>query len=100
MCQPEIQNGQPVCTGEAWKNVIIPPKIFLTDMGNNHLAAVTWVAPIGQASPITPGSAHTNGGPSWVAAVVNAVGNSAFWSDTAIIVTWDDWWLVRSRPTS
>jgi phospholipase C len=100
MCQPEIQNGQPVCTGGAWKNVIIPPKIFLTDMGNNHLAAVTWVAPIGQASPITPGSAHTNGGPSWVAAVVNAVGNSAFWSDTAIIVTWDDWggWYDHVPP--
>jgi phospholipase C len=99
MCQPEIQNGQPVCTGEAWKNVIIPPKIFLTDMGKNHLAAVTWVVPIGQASD-HPGSAHTNGGPSWVAAVVNAVGNSAFWSDTAIIVTWDDWggWYDHVPP--
>jgi phospholipase C len=42
MCQPEIQNGQPVCTGKAWKNVIIPPKLFLTDIGRNQLAAVTW----------------------------------------------------------
>ena len=28
ICQPETQNGQPVCTGKGWKNVIIPPKRF------------------------------------------------------------------------
>jgi phospholipase C len=30
-------------------------------------------------------------GPSWVAAVVNEIGKSRYWKDTAIFVTWDDW---------
>ena len=30
-------------------------------------------------------------GPSWVAALVNAVGKSKFWNSTAIFVQWDDW---------
>ncbi|HYL27856.1 MAG TPA: alkaline phosphatase family protein, partial [Candidatus Nitrosotalea sp.] len=30
-------------------------------------------------------------GPSWVASVVNAVGNSSYWNSTAVIVVWDDW---------
>jgi phospholipase C len=30
-------------------------------------------------------------GPSWVAQIVNAIGQSREWNSTAIIVTWDDW---------
>jgi phospholipase C len=30
-------------------------------------------------------------GPSWVTALVNAVGESKFWNTTAIFVQWDDW---------
>jgi phospholipase C len=30
-------------------------------------------------------------GPSWVASVVNAIGGSAYWNSTTIIVVWDDW---------
>ena len=30
-------------------------------------------------------------GPSWVAALVNAIGESKFWDSTAIFVQWDDW---------
>ena len=30
-------------------------------------------------------------GPSWVTAVVNAVGRSKYWNSTAVIVLWDDW---------
>jgi hypothetical protein len=26
-----------------------------------------------------------------VAQIVNAVGNSSYWSETAIFITWDDW---------
>jgi phospholipase C len=40
-------------------------------------------------------------GPSWVASIVNAVGNSPYWSDTAIFITWDDWggWYDHVPPT-
>jgi phospholipase C len=39
-------------------------------------------------------------GPSWVAAIVNTIGQSRFWNDTAIIVTWDDWggWYDHVAP--
>jgi phospholipase C len=41
-------------------------------------------------------------GPSWVAAVVNAIGKSPYWSHTAIIITWDDWggWYDHVPPPS
>jgi phospholipase C len=43
----------------------------------------------------------TNGsGPSWVAAIVNAIGKSKYWKHTAIFVTWDDWggWYDHVPP--
>ena len=30
-------------------------------------------------------------GPSWVASVVNAVGQSSYWNSSVIVVVWDDW---------
>jgi phospholipase C len=30
-------------------------------------------------------------GPSWIASVVNAVGKSAYYKNTVVLVTWDDW---------
>ena len=41
-------------------------------------------------TPITS-TAAGGYGPSWVAALVNAVGKSKFWDSTAIFVQWDDW---------
>jgi len=99
MCQPQTENGELVCTGSDWKNVIIPSKQFLTDIAGNQLAGVTWITPAGQYSD-HPNSVSANGGPSWVASIVNAIGNSPFWSSTAIIITWDDWggWYDHVPP--
>ena len=46
------------------------------------------------------GNPIATGGPSWVAAIVNAIGNSSYWANTAIIVTWDDWggWYDHVPP--
>lgn len=59
---------------------------------------MSWVIPDGGASdhPDNP----TDTGPSWVAAIVNAIGQSSYWADTAIIVTWDDWggWYDHVAP--
>jgi phospholipase C len=62
------------------------------------LSNVTWITPTAQASDhpmITDGS-----GPDWVASVVNAVGESQFWDNTAIFVVWDDWggWYDHVTP--
>lgn len=99
MCQPQTQNSQLICTGEAWKHVFIPSKRFLTDIVDNGLSAVTWITPAGQYSD-HPNPLTATGGPSWVASIVNAIGQSPFWSNTAIIITWDDWggWYDHVPP--
>jgi phospholipase C len=69
--------------------VVAPPSKVLADIGNGALATVVWVTPTAKESD----HAHiTNGtGPSWVASVVNAVGQSKYWDNTVIFLTWDDW---------
>jgi phospholipase C len=70
-------------------DVVAPPSQVLTDIKSGHLANVSWVTPTAKASDHAGG---TNGtGPSWVASVVNAIGESKYWKNTAIFVTWDDW---------
>ena len=76
--------------GPDWKtNIITPQKQFLTDVRHGKLAKMTWITPLCADSdhPLC-GGGH---GPSWVASVVNAVGESKFWNTTAIFVQWDDW---------
>jgi len=70
-------------------DVVTPPSQVLTDIGSGNLANVVWVTPTAAASDH---AGATNGtGPSWVASVVNAIGKSQYWNNTAIFVTWDDW---------
>ena len=76
--------------GPDWNTKIVSPETtVLTDIQNGYLAPVTWVVPKFENSD-HPGSGVANG-PSWVASIVNAIGNSSFWDSTAIIVYWDDW---------
>jgi phospholipase C len=75
--------------GPDWLNVVTPETKILSDIAGGSLASVSWVIPTGAESDH---ARSTNGtGPSWVASVVNAVGNSAYWQNTVIFVTWDDW---------
>lgn len=79
-----------VRNGPEWAtNVISPETTVLTDIANGNLAQMSWVIPDGTESD-HPGNGADDG-PSWVASVVNAVGESQYWSSTAIIITWDDW---------
>src|SRR5579863_6178081 len=79
-------------------DVVAPSSQVLKDVANGKLADVVWVTPTALASDH---ARATNGsGPSWVAAVVNAIGKSPYWKDTAIFVTWDDWggWYDHVAP--
>jgi phospholipase C len=106
ICQPDSNYTQ--CTGPEWAaNVDLTPSHVLTDIRACKLANVSWVIPIGQNSD-HPGNPIGTGGPSWVASIVNAIGNATtceqgagYWSDTAIVITWDDWggWYDHERPT-
>jgi phospholipase C len=99
-----------VCTGWGGHVNATKPAQVLTDIGNCALSDLTWI------TPTAPNSDHAKlndgGGPSWVASIVNAIGNSTctdtvdhrtrtFWEDTAIIITWDDWggWYDHEPPT-
>lgn len=98
ICQPQTQGSGLACTGAAWKNVIIPQTQVLNDITNNQLASVSWVIPDGKSSDHA--LSNDGSGPSWVASIVNAIGNSSYWSNTAIIITWDDWggWYDHVPP--
>jgi len=80
----------PVRNGPEWKaNVISPQTTILTDISSGKLAQMSWVVPDGNDSD-HPGNA-SDSGPSWVASIVNTVGESQYWDSTAVIVVWDDW---------
>jgi phospholipase C len=104
MCGP---NATPpnatACTGSDWTNNVVlattqNPAPVLTDIANGQLASVSWVIPSGLESDHA--SLNDGSGPSWVASVVNAIGNSSYWSNTAIFIVWDDWggWYDHVAP--
>jgi phospholipase C len=98
------------CTGQEWTaNVELNPTAVLSDISTNcNLRGVSWVIPDSFNSDHISNVKNT-GGPSWVASIVNAVGQSpctnsdgsSYWSTTAIIITWDDWggWYDHEAPT-
>jgi len=113
--------GQPTqelyCTGAEWNANVdtddpygnnLPGTQILSDIENCNLAGVSWVIPDGAWSDHA--GPNDQYGPSWVAAVINKIGNQAkctsgqdagetLWDNTAIIVTWDDWggWSDNQR---
>ncbi|MBV8117375.1 MAG: hypothetical protein JOZ01_05330 [Candidatus Eremiobacteraeota bacterium] len=74
--------------GRDWTKVVTPETAIFQDISANNLPAVSWVIPCGQNSDH---ASSTDTGPSWVAGIVNAIGKSAAWKSTVIIVVWDDW---------
>jgi phospholipase C len=110
---PGGQEGQPCANQDFTQNVTVSPKQILLDLGAgggqcNNLASMSWVIPNGTWSD-HPGLSGNNkssssieGGPNWVANIINALGTSTctdtikgkavpYWQDTAIFVVWDDW---------
>ncbi len=75
--------------GPDWKKDVITPQTrFFTDIKHSALPAVSWVTPTCANSDHA--SCRSNTGPSWVASIVNAVGQSKYWNSSAIFVVWDD----------
>jgi phospholipase C len=84
--------------GPDYAKVIAPNTTILSDIQSHQLPTVSWVIPDGDQSDHPNNPEDT--GPSWVATVVNAVGNSPYWNSTVIFVTWDDWggWYDHVAP--
>jgi len=114
ICGTVVGNGnESFCSGGDFANhVMLAPRVngnnydyapILSDIAScSLLANVTWVTPDGAWSD-HPGTdqGRSDGGPSWVAQIVDAVGahsgtsdctnGSANWENTVILITWDDW---------
>jgi phospholipase C len=105
LCQPSGLGG--TCEGPAFLTGQVKgtPARVLSDLGvgtkSCNLQQVSWVIPDDRWAD-HPGGQGNDGGPSWVAAIVNAVGgydNSGntlplqcnYWDNTVVLVTWDDW---------
>ena len=85
--------------GPEWSsNVTWPETNVFKDVSNDTLPSVTWVIPDWQNSDHP--AANSDTGPSWVAQVVNAIGQSPAWDTTAIVIVWDDWggWYDHVKP--
>jgi phospholipase C len=76
--------------GVDWKkDIFTPPTQFFTDISSGSLRTVSWVTPTWVNSDHAGNGSNT--GPSWVASVVNAIGQSQYWDSTAIFILWDDY---------
>ena len=84
----------PVRYGSEWGTAVSWPETnIFSDIGSGKLPKVSWVIPEDDAND-HPGEnlpCGCDNGPSWVASVVNAVGESTYWNSSVIIVLWDDW---------
>jgi phospholipase C len=82
-------------------NFVTPSSQFITDVANGNLADVTYIMPKSEAASDHPGNVtNPAAGPEWVASLVNAVGATPYWNDTAIVMWWDDWggWYDHVQP--
>lgn len=73
---------------------------FFDDVNSGSLPAISWLTPPALSSDHA-GTLNTSG-PDWVGNVVNAIEQSPYASNTAIIVTWDDsgGWYDHVAPPS
>jgi phospholipase C len=82
-------------------NFIYPSTQFLKDVAGGTLANVTYVMPWSEKVSDHPEEVKDpSAGPDWVASLVNAIGETPFWSNTAIVIWWDDWggWYDHVPP--
>jgi phospholipase C len=76
--------------GPDWNaDTVDQPLQIVTDIKKGNLAGISWVNSPALASDHP--QLNDGHGPSWIAYVVDALGKSKYYQNTAVIVTWDDW---------
>ena len=75
--------------GPDWRNDILPNTSFFDDVAHGRMRAVSWITP--DCANSDHAGCGSNTGPSWVASIVNAVGESKYWNSTAMFIFWDDY---------
>jgi phospholipase C len=82
-----------------WNSDISTPETnIFNDISSGTLQQVSWVIP--KLTNSDHALANSNTGPQWVASIVDAIGASPYWNDTAILILWDDWggWYDHVPP--
>jgi phospholipase C len=86
-------------SGEAERHLAIPTESNLChDIATGKLPTVSYVVNRGPLND--HGATGTNAGPMWIATIANMLGQSQYWKDTTMLVTWDDWggWYDHVKP--
>jgi phospholipase C len=115
ICVPQFTsdtNPTLECTGTEWTQKVdlrLEGAEVLNDITDCNLPGVSWVIPNGSWSDHA--GVTDDYGPSWVAAIINAIGDNptcttgtdagqTFWENTAVVITWDDWggWADHQPP--
>jgi phospholipase C len=75
---------------------------IFTDIAAGTLPTVSWLNPpiIGSDHPGGVNNGNINLGPMFNATLANAIGESQYFNNTAILLTWDDWggWYDHVKP--
>ena len=76
--------------GPDWsRNISVPNTNLFSDLKAGKLPSVSWITPtLADSDDSLSGS---KAGPAWVRSIANAVRQSSYWKDTAIVVIWTDW---------
>lgn len=72
-----------------WQTNVLPPNDFIANIRRRHLSAITWLSANLAESEHPPASECV--GENWTVRQINAIMNSGYWKNTAIILTWDDY---------
>jgi phospholipase C len=93
------QANKYVYYGSDWQSDISTPQTnFFSDVSNEKLRQISWITPTCANSDHA--GCGSNTGPEWVASLVNAIGESDYWDNTAIFIFWDDYggWYDPEPP--
>ena len=83
-----------------WGSHVVDTKNFISNVQQGKLPALSWITPYTQYSDHPPESVCQ--GENWTVQQINAIMNSQYWSNTVILLTWDDYggFYDHVRPPS
>ncbi len=85
------------------RRATLPETTIFNDIAQGRLPSVSYVIPNSDWSDhARNGCLNLPLGPEFVGALVDAVGQSAYWNTTTILITWDDWggWFDHVPPVA
>lgn len=75
--------------GAMWKDVV-PQQRFIKDIERGRLPAVSWLIPPLETSDHPSEGRSLCRGENWTVRQLNALMESKYWENTAVVLTWDD----------